>query len=55
MAAELRAAHGVEAELVAGRGGVFEVEVDGVLIFSKRDTGRFPEPGEVAELIGGMG
>jgi selT/selW/selH-like putative selenoprotein len=30
---------------------VFEVEVDGRLVYSKRDTGRFPNPGEVARLI----
>lgn len=35
-----------------GRGGVFEVHLDGELLFSKRSTGRFPEPGEVASEIG---
>jgi len=28
-------------------GGAFEVELDGETVFSKRLTGRFPEPGEV--------
>ena len=51
MAAELRDALGIEADLVAGAGGTFDVTVDGKLIFSKAQTGRFPEPGEVAGLV----
>jgi selenoprotein W-related protein len=39
-------------ELVASSGGVYEVTVDGSLIFSKKKTGRFPEEGEVLKLIG---
>jgi selT/selW/selH-like putative selenoprotein len=30
---------------------VFEVTVDGDLLFSKRSTGRFPNDGEVLESI----
>jgi selenoprotein W-related protein len=33
--------------LVEGSGGVFEVTVDGDLIFSKKQEGRFPEDDEV--------
>jgi selenoprotein W-related protein len=40
---------------VASGGGVFEVSVDGRLVFSKRSSGRFPEDGEVLELIRGAG
>jgi len=36
---------------VRGNGGVFEVTVEGELLFSKRATGRFPEEGEVAARI----
>jgi len=42
---------GVEPELIAGRGGVFEVAVDGRTVFSKKEAGRFPEDGEVLDLI----
>jgi predicted Rdx family selenoprotein len=28
-------------------GGVFDVRLDGALIYSKKAVGRFPEPGEV--------
>ena len=36
-----------------GRDGVFEVEVDGELVYSKKSTGRFPEPGEVEAALRG--
>jgi len=42
---------GVEAKLIPGSGGVFDVNVDGRLVYSKHRTGRFPEPGEVVRLI----
>ncbi len=32
-------------------GGVFEVMVDGKLVFSKKALGRHAEPGEILELI----
>ena len=37
--------------MVASHGGVFEVTVDGKLVFSKKTVGRFPREGEVLELI----
>lgn len=40
-----------EAKLVPGSNGIFDVIVDGELIFSKFKTGRFPNPGEVAKKI----
>ena len=36
-----------DVELVTGSGGVFDVEVDGRLLFSKKAVGRHAEPGEV--------
>jgi selenoprotein W-related protein len=42
---------GIKATLVKGRGGVFEVTWGGELLFSKKKTGRFPEPGEVANEL----
>jgi len=32
---------------VKGSGGVFDVVIDGQLVFSKKQEGRFPEPGEL--------
>ena len=37
--------------MIKGRGGVFEVILDGVLIFSKKSLERFPEEGEVLGLV----
>jgi len=42
----------VEIQLIQSGGGVFEVVVDGRLIFSKKALGRHAEPGEVVRLLG---
>jgi predicted Rdx family selenoprotein len=43
----------VEAELIAGSGGVFDVVVDGTLRYSKHATGQFPdETALLGELVG---
>jgi len=51
LADELKNSLNVESKLVASGGGVFEITVDGETIFSKRSLERFPEDGEVLELI----
>ncbi len=38
-------------KLVPSGGGAFEVSVNGKLIFSKLEEGRFPEPKELKESI----
>ena len=44
---------GAQSELVQGDNGIFDVEVDGRRIYSKHQTGRFPEQEEIlAELRG---
>jgi selT/selW/selH-like putative selenoprotein len=40
-----------EAEVEEGSKGQFDVLVDGELIFSKQEQGRFPEDSEVRELL----
>jgi selenoprotein W-related protein len=37
--------------LIKSKGGVFEVALDGDLLFSKKAVGRFPTGGEIAELL----
>ena len=37
--------------LAPGAGGVFEVRLDGVILFSRKDAGRFPESKELKQLI----
>jgi len=44
---------GVDTELIAGGGGVFDVTVDGKLVYSKFRTGRYPEYREIAAAISG--
>jgi selenoprotein W-related protein len=39
--------------LIPSEGGRFEVTIDGQLIYSKLETRRHANPGEVAGLIGG--
>ena len=38
-------------EIVPGKGGVFEVSLDGAVLFSKKSLGRHAKPGEVMGLI----
>jgi selenoprotein W-related protein len=33
--------------LIPGSGGIFEIELNGGLIFSKEETGRFPQDNEI--------
>ncbi len=40
-----------EVKLIPSSGGVFEVKVDGELVFSKKALRRHAEPGEIVELI----
>jgi selT/selW/selH-like putative selenoprotein len=47
----LKKRFGVDAELIRGKEGVFDVRVDGKLIFSKHELGRFPEPDEVENKV----
>jgi len=41
-----------DVRLIQSSGGVFEVTVDGDLIFSKKALRRHAEPGEIVALIG---
>lgn len=52
--AELLAAHEHDIDelvVVPSGGGVFEVDVDGERVFSKKALGRHAEPGEVLALV----
>jgi selT/selW/selH-like putative selenoprotein len=41
----------VDAELIEGLRGVFDVRRDGELVYSKYETDRFPHPGEVTQRL----
>ena len=51
MAEELHKAFGAKANLIPGSQGIFDVIVDGELVFSKYKVGRFPQQGEVANKL----
>ncbi len=40
-----------EAALIPGTGGIFEVRVDGEVIWSRKETGRFPDIKELKKLV----
>lgn len=52
MAAELKANMDVDAELVPGSGGVFDILVDGQVVYSKQSAGNnFPQNDTLIEQI----
>ncbi len=51
MAAEIQEKFGIETELIKEGKGIFDVKVDGQLIFSRFEVKRFPEHSEVLEKI----
>jgi hypothetical protein len=51
VSAEIKSTSGIDADLVAGSGGISDVIQDHKLLFSKRKTGRFPAAGEIARLM----
>lgn len=51
MAAELEEKLHADSTLIQSSGGVFEIENGNFLIFSKKELGRFPEDGEILEIV----
>jgi selT/selW/selH-like putative selenoprotein len=52
--AELQKAFpGIETKLIPSSGGIFDVMVDGKLVFSKLALGRHAKPGEIIDLLSG--
>ncbi|PID75803.1 MAG: hypothetical protein CSB23_02250 [Deltaproteobacteria bacterium] len=47
----LQKKYAAEVELLPSSGGVFEITVDGTLVYSKKMMNRFPEDGEVETKI----
>jgi len=42
---------GLEVELIKSSGGVFEVVIDGDLIYSKKQTGEFPDEMKIVKQV----
>ncbi|MEZ6197333.1 MAG: Rdx family protein [Planctomycetota bacterium] len=53
LAAYLEQELGVQAELIRGDRGIFDVVIDGELRFSKHEAGRFPKNEEILALARG--
>jgi len=53
MAAALQNAFGRKVELIEAEDGVFDVAVNGEVVYSKRDEGDFPSDPEIVELVRG--
>lgn len=54
LAAKILDEHPLDVEeltIVPGSGGVFDVHIDGTLIFSKKKQGRFPQEGEIEKHL----
>jgi len=51
LSAEIREVVDAEVTLERGHSGIFDVQLNGTMIFSKNELGRFPEEGEIAEII----
>jgi selT/selW/selH-like putative selenoprotein len=47
----LKQAFGVESVLTRGSDGIFDVAVDGEVVFSKHETGRFPTHDEIISAL----
>jgi selenoprotein W-related protein len=51
LAAALKESFDSETLLIEGGQGIFDVRLEGELIFSKDEVGRFPENDEVIQLV----
>ncbi len=51
LAADLKKAFDTDAEFIKGGGGIFDVKVDGTLVYSKHETGTFPDHNKLIARI----
>ena len=51
MAAKIKEALGVEPRLIPEGRGIFDVAVDGNLVYSKFETGTFPDDDQLVSLL----
>jgi len=51
LAAAIKQARQIDVDLVESKGGIFDVELDGKLIYSKDETLRFPTHEEILEQL----
>jgi len=51
LADEIQEQFEMPTRLIKGGRGDFEVALDGEVLFSKRESARFPDPGEIARAL----
>jgi selT/selW/selH-like putative selenoprotein len=51
LAEEIKSRFEVDSKLIPGANGIMDITVDGEMVFSKHQQGRFPDPGELVRLI----
>ncbi|MEW6599343.1 MAG: Rdx family protein [Nitrospirota bacterium] len=51
LAAKIKETCDIEAKLIEGSSGIFDIAVDGKLIYSKQKTGVFPDESEIIKII----
>lgn len=51
LANELYQEFKVKSSVIPGSEGIFDVVVDGKYVFSRAETKRFPQPGEIAKKL----
>jgi selT/selW/selH-like putative selenoprotein len=48
---QIKQTTGIDAELIAGGGGIFDIAVNGELVFSKHQAGGYPDEEALARQI----
>ena len=51
LAEKLKTSLKLETDLIKGSNGIFDVELDGKLVYSKRETGEFPDEESLVQKI----
>ena len=51
LAEKLKTSLKLETDLIEGRNGIFDVEIDGELVYSKNETGEFPDEESLVQKI----
>ncbi|MXW52425.1 MAG: hypothetical protein F4X44_09700 [Gammaproteobacteria bacterium] len=51
MAAKLESELQASVELIAGGGGIFDVDVNGSIVYSKHQTGEFPDETSLVDQL----
>ena len=49
----MKDALGHDIDLIQGKGGIFDLKVDGELVYSKHETGVFPEHADIIAALKG--